>query len=271
MEKVKVIAEKWYKKCGFPKEMDAPFYALLDSFEPSGEITAENADLSGALGEGTAVVVLYLLEETERVHIERGIDYSRFENTLQRFKGRIEQAFLKNGNFDIGNLIWDRLLLMGREFRIGRLVYGLGKSPCDVPSKGIKTGDSVVQLHIPGGEPLNYDACVSSIEEAKKFVKAHFPDFEYRYITCLSWLLDNSVADLLGEGSNVLKFATLFEIVATNKSDNIIRFVFQNGATRDKLKDITPVGRFQTALREAALAGRTFYDCRGVIDIYKNS
>ena len=270
MNSLKEIIEKWYKKCAFPEEMSARFYELLAEFDME-EINAESVDLSGALGEKTALVVLYLFEVMEKEYIKRKIDFSHFERALSGMRGRIERAYMKNGSFDIGSAVWDRLRLMGREFRIGRLAYGLGKSPCDVPSKNIMKGDNVLQLHIPGGEPLLYDACVESIESAKRFVADHFPDFEYRYITCLSWVLDDSVADLLGQGSNVLKFATLFEIVAKNQSDNIIRFVFGGGATRDKLPDIAPVGRFQTALRESAMAGRVFYDARGVIDVLKNS
>ena len=79
-------------------------------------------------------------------------------------------------------------------------------------------------------------------------------------------MLDNSIADLLGEGSNVLKCGPLFEKVSANPSDNIIRFVFGGGATRESLTGIEPKNRFQRELKEAALAGRVFYDVRGVID-----
>ena len=98
-------------------------------------------------------------------------------------------------------------------------------------------------------------------------MKRHFPDFDYKYFTCLSWLLDDSIADILGEESNILRFGTLFEKVRRHESNNILKFVFGNGATRENLHLIEPKNRFQRELKEAAMAGRAFYDVRGVIDV----
>ena len=124
----------------------------------------------------------------------------------------------------------------------------------------------MLQIHIHGKDPLLYEECVKSIALAKDFVKLHFHDFKYRYFTCLSWLLDNSLADLLGEKSNILKFGTLFDKVRRYESDNILRFVFGGGTTRETLHNIEPKNRFQRELKASALTGRIFYDVRGVID-----
>ena len=267
-DSVEIIKEQ-YHALGFDKRLDAPFYELLvkESIDPT--VTAMTASLNGSEGQKTALTLLYLSYFMKVEYIERGIDEEMYERMISGIKGRIENTYLQKGSFAVGDCEWYRLFLAARLFRIGRLWFDLKPSPVDIPSKQVKKGDNIVGIHVPGGEPLCYDACVRSISDAKAFISMHFPDFNYRYMTCISWLLDDSIRDLLGENSNILKFATLFEIVSTNKSDGIIRFVFGNGAKREDLPSISPAGRFKTALREQALAGRVFYDRRGVIDINK--
>ena len=265
MDAEKQIAEKWYKRLGFDEEMDCAFYNALEAADIPKGLTAECAPTLIGLGAAGTVWALYFLEEMEAEYSRRELAY-RFEDDIKRIRNRIAMRFKNTGTLDLGDLTWDRHYFMAREFRIGRLTFTLGNSPVYIPSKEINKGDNVIQVHIPGGEPLIYEDCRQSIEDAKDFIKLHFPDFKYRYFTCLSWLLDNSIADLLGEGSNVLKFSTLFEKVSANPSDNLIRFVFGGGATRESLTGIEPKNRFQRELKAAALAGRVFYDVRGVID-----
>ena len=268
MDERKLIAEKWYKRFNYPAEMDEHFYRALEEADIPAGLTAENAETLLGLGTQGTVWALYFLEETEKEYKRRGLEY-RFEDDVKRISERIARKFKNTGSIDIGDLTWDRHFFMAREFRLGRLVFCLGQAVVDMPTKDIKKGDNVVIIHVPGGEPLLYDACVESLENAKVFIKKHFPDFKYRYFSGVSWLLDTSIADLLGENSNVLKFGTLFEPVITRESDNIIKFVFGGGATRKDLPNIEPKNRFQRELKEAALAGRVFYDVRGVIDSWK--
>ena len=264
----KRIAEKWYKRLDFPKEMDGAFYEALDGADIPEGLTAENAESLANLGEAGAIWSLYFLENMEAEYKRRGIDH-RFESDVNRIRSRIIDCFNNSGTLDIGDLTWDRHYLMAREFKLGILTFTLGKSPIDIPEKELKKGDSVLQVHVHGREPLVYEECKKSLLSAKEFTVRHFPDFEYRYFTCLSWLLDDSIADLLGNNSNILKFGTLFEKVRRNESDNILRFVFGGGTTRKTLPDAEPKNRFQRELKEAALSGRTFYDVRGVIDSTK--
>jgi hypothetical protein len=261
------IIKKWYDFFEFDKRLDEPFLQLLwECAIPEG-LTVDTAKLSADAGEEQTLTLLYLCDFMEREYERRGLPREMFLTNVRWVKEKIESTYLKNGSFSLGDSEWNRPVFSAKLFRLGRLQFGLGKSPVDIPSKDVKKGDEVLQLHIPSGEKLGFDACVESINRAVSVVEKHFPEFKYRYMTCLSWLLDNSVADLLGEGSNVLKFATLFEIVANNESDSIIRFVYGGGATRADLPNITPKGRFQTALKDEAMRGRVFFCPRGVIDL----
>ena len=261
----KQIAEKWYNRLDFPKEMDDAFNQALESAEIPDGLTAENAPSLANLGTTSTAWALYFLENMEAEYKRRGIHY-RFEEDIKRIRSRILDTFTRSGGLDIGDLTWDRHYLMAREFKLGILTFTLGKSPVDIPERDLRKGDSVLQIHIHGKDPLLYDECTKSIALAKNFVRLHFPDFKYRYFTCLSWLLDDSIADLLGEGSNILRFGTLFDKVRTNESDNILRFVFGGGTTRLNIANVEPKNRFQRELKASALSGRIFYDVRGLID-----
>ena len=260
----KQIAEKWYKKLDFPKEMQSSFRTALDNADIPEGLSAQNAPYLADLGTTSVVWALYFLENMEAEYEKRGIRF-RFGEDIQRIRSRILNTFNKTGGLDIGDLTWDRRYFMAREFKLGILTFTLGRSPLDIPERNLLEGDPVLQIHVHGKDPLLYDECVKSLALAKEFVKVHFPDFKYKYFTCLSWLLDDSIADLLGEGSNILKFGTLFDKVRKHESDNILRFVF-GGTTRATLPGVEPKNRFQRELKTAALAGRTFYDVRGLID-----
>ncbi len=261
------IAEKWYKALGFPEEMDTEFYALIKRCDIPEGLTIDDVVITGEQGEELGLQALYFVEAMHDEYVKRGIDEELFCEMVETIKGRLISAYKKTGTFAIGDLTWQKLLMRGRMFKIGILQFDLKPSPADVPSKGVKKGDNIVGIHVPGGKPLIYEECVQSIKDAKAFIAKHFPDFEYGYMTIMTWLLNPHMADLLGPNSNILKFATLFEVVSMHESDNIIRFVFGNGAKRADLPNIEPKGRFQTELKAAALAGRVFYDCRGMIDI----
>ncbi|NLC44799.1 MAG: DUF5596 domain-containing protein [Clostridiales bacterium] len=75
----------------------------------------------------------------------------------------------------------------------------------------LQPGDIVINIHIPQGEKLDYEACLVSIEQAKEFFKKHFPDIKYNAVVCGTWLLDVNLLNILPEESNIIKFMSLFK------------------------------------------------------------
>ena len=130
----KEIAEKWYKRLAFPKEMDAAFQDALENADIPDGLSAENTPSLANLGTAGTVWALYFLENMEREYNRRGLEF-RFEGDIQRIKGRILGCFNRTKDLDIGDLTWERCYLMAREFKIGILTFSLGKSPTDIPEK----------------------------------------------------------------------------------------------------------------------------------------
>lgn len=73
-------------------------------------------------------------------------------------------------------------------------------------------GDPVIYLHIPGGEPLKVDACISSLRRIVAFFEKYIPDYKYRALVSTSWLLDSQLKSILGHRSNIVKIQRLIRI-----------------------------------------------------------
>ncbi len=67
-------------------------------------------------------------------------------------------------------------------------------------------GDPVLDMHIPTGEPMTYDACGESIRRAMEFYPKYFPDKPFVGFTCYSWILDDQFERLLPPTSNLVRF-----------------------------------------------------------------
>jgi len=64
-----------------------------------------------------------------------------------------------------------------------------------------KKGCEVINVHIPAGEPLNYEVCTEAYRKAEQFFGKKDPVF-----VCESWLLSPVLKELLPEDSNIIRF-----------------------------------------------------------------
>jgi len=69
-----------------------------------------------------------------------------------------------------------------------------------------RKGDPFLNVHIPSGESMDFDACGQSYLDAFRFFPKYFPDFKYKAYGCFSWLLDIQFAKFLSPSSNVVRF-----------------------------------------------------------------
>ena len=65
--------------------------------------------------------------------------------------------------------------------------------------------------------------------------------------------------------SNILSFASMFEMVDKVRSNDIIRRVIRWDATKENLNEITPNGSLAIKIKQAILSGEEFYEYLGVI------
>ncbi len=160
-------------------------------------------------------------------HRERGVgeDLSRLVMEDVGEKLRLNRRMYGRAGLDTDG--WFTAHVRGTIYQLGRLQFCI---------EGAETRP-VIGLHIRGeGGPLSFEAVRDSVERALGFFPAAFPelfgDRDAITFTCTSWLLDPQLRDWLPERSNILKFASLFDLVGpeshpgTNGHDDVRRFVF---------------------------------------------
>lgn len=171
-------------------------------------------------------VVLVMTQETKKCYQSLGIPDEFFYHTMQDITIWSETCERNYHVPGLENLAWLQNHLLPNLFRIGRLQFQFAKMryplytrPKRKKGLALRQGEPCIYIHIPEGEPLTRDACVQSIDASRDFFFHYFPDYQYRYYICESWLLDPQNHNVLPEDANILQFASLFQIVSSFRDD----------------------------------------------------
>lgn len=140
---------------------------------------------------------------------------------------------------------WVTLCLRGELVELGRLQYNrfrLGESDStplvwydeaeqERRGEGFRRHDDCLGVHIPEGGPLDEALVADSLGAAGDFFSSHFTTARRRVATCMSWLLDEQLADLLPSSSGIRAFARRFELVpgGYDGDGDVLQFVFRRG------------------------------------------
>lgn len=243
------IIEKWYLRLPFPEKYRDMFYELLDNckVEPC---TVEQYMQSPGDGQQNLLMFLYFCEALHEKYQKYAIEDSVFYDTIEdivRWTNIYDSVYGKLGLEEIN---WLEYHMTCRIFKLGRLQFEMK--------------ENAVGIHIPEGEPLDYERCLQSFAYAQHFFEKHFPTFAYENFVCHSWLLDTGLRLLLGENSNIIKFQSLFEITSTDPGDAAIRYVFGWNQKRETIGELIPKSSFAKRLQAYVLSGGTLYHGLGI-------
>lgn len=261
---VEEIIKKWYGVLGFPKEFDQEFYKALRDIKVSDSIEIDSY-IDENDGKRNLLSYLFLCEKLKKRYEEKGIPEEILIDTAKDLVIWNNIWSDIKGELYLGECNWLKNHLSMKLFKLGRLQFCMGQAYWDLPEAGIKKGEKVIEVHIPETGPLTLEECKKSVEMARKFFKEYFPEFEYKAFTCHSWLLDESLKDLLNEKSNILAFQNMFEIISEDESDAIFKYVFNWNTTRRKLKKEYAVSSFAQRLKDEALKGKKFFEGFGYL------
>ena len=214
---MKKVIEKWYRTLPFPKEYDEAFYAILERTSLTGIGRVEDYPATNcpwddiATAERNLLAYLWFCEETERRYAEKGLPHEVFlasMNDIVRWSDKFYQA---TGKLGLGELSWTVLSQKLQLFELGRLQFNFTKlTTCPIPALGAEIGEPCIGAHIPAGGPLKIEEALASFRAADEFFAKYFPEYSYRFYTCYSWLLDPDLVPIIGEASNIARFAALF-------------------------------------------------------------
>lgn len=165
-----------------------------------------------------AVALLYSVEFTYPKYQKAVISDEIYFETMKDIAVWCEN----NNNKGLKNLPWIKNHLNFELFKIGRLQFQIYK--CDNRTLNydllpFNFGENLIYVHIPQGEKLAYAECVNSLKNAKRFFGEYFPNYDFDYFFCESWLLYGENWQFMNSSSNILQFSTLFDLVYSVEDD----------------------------------------------------
>ena len=199
-----------------------------------------------------AVVLRCALKARER-YAEKGISDEIFIHTMSDIKIWCENA----DNKGIKNYGWLKNHLKLELFRLGRLqfqLYECKNRTLNYKRLPFSCGERVIYVHIPQGEKLGREKCIDAFRMAEKFFSEYFPDYEYRWYFCESWLLYDGNKEFMAQDSNILAFASLFNHCYSMKIDvQAVERVF--GKRRLLKRNYPETTALQRSLKKYMLSG----------------
>jgi len=262
---VYTIIESFFKSLNFPKIHHDKFYKAIKEIKISDALEIDKYDVDCTDGKRNLLSYLYLCRRLKERYEKLGIPDDVFYDTLSDLVIWTNTWSDLKGDLYLGELWWLSLHLDMKLFRLGRLQFGFGKALMDIPQYGLKKDDPVIDIHIPEGEPLSPEKCDESIENAKVFFKKYFPEFQYKCFTCHSWLLDDTLDEILPPTSNLIAFKSRFDRVHKEKDYMLLRYIFRWDTNETNLKYAYPVSEFASKVKKRVLSGEDFYLTYGIL------
>lgn len=263
---VKEIIENWYNQLQLPEEYRLEFNKALAEAPISDAIEIGTYDLNEPDGKRNLLSCLMMCESLKERYAEKGIDENVLMATLSDMGIWLDIWSEIKGELYLGELPWLQRHLSMQLFRLGRLQFCMAKCPHDYPDYNLKMGEPVIEVHIPADGALSIEACEESFSLAREFFAMYYPEFNYRYFTCHSWLLDSTLRNFLKEDSNIIRFQKMFVPVESKPSATILRYVFKWNTNPRNLKYAPVLSSFAEAIKKAFLSGTEFYETVGIIE-----
>lgn len=163
----------------------------------------------------------------EARYAERGIPKEILMATLADIVVWSENQYLVHKTVGLSDAAWLEGHLDMKLVRLGRLQFKLEQAITGSEKFGLHEGDPVIGVHIPQGEPMNMEDVHSAYLLAQELLPRYFPEHPYKYFTCGSWLLDHHFKDFLKPTSNILKFASEYEVIHWAPSNDAMRRLFE--------------------------------------------
>ncbi len=108
---------------------------------------------------------------------------------------------------------WTSRFLMGHNRVTGTPIHPTGIAlrdeislPLDTWELILTPGDPILEIHIPAGSRMDFDACGESFRMAVDFFPRYFPDRPFKGFCCGSWILNTQLQDMLPPDSNLVRF-----------------------------------------------------------------
>lgn len=126
-----------------------------------------------------------------------------------------------------------------------------------------KPGDPCFAMHFPKGTDISQESLRKAYASAKKLAAERYPEFKGYLVECVSWLMDPTLVDILGEKAKISAFANSF-IKYPQKSAGREGFSYVFGNFKGSLEELPEDTSLQRGLKKHYLNGGHTYAYAGI-------
>ena len=150
---------------------------------------------------------------TRELYMKAGIADAVYLETMGFFKRAVREYKEINGVYGFDRTIWWWRHLSLTIFRIGILEFEMriAEYPSQFGFYG-ETNIPVLWVHIPSDAVMTREALDNSYKSAHAFFNRHYPDFKYRCLCSVPWLLSPMLKGILPPSSKILEFQSDYAI-----------------------------------------------------------
>lgn len=263
-EAKKAFSDAYEKLLSSPREREKIYSAIDEYVLGDGNNYEREIGLAAekiGVNRYTLNMVLFIMAEQSIKCIYNAKGFSDiYFDTLRDVFYKCEECKKIHGVWGTSVLFWFRCYAKCCLFGLGRLQFEPGRADKDYPGY-IKKDEPWVNIHIPSGAPLKLSEVYKSLDKAYEFFGGKGEEMIF---TCNTWLLYPPQCDMYAEGSNLKKFAELFDIAEYHDSDRDLWRVF----FKEDCSDISSL-RAETSLAKKILnrlsEGKSMGYARGFI------
>lgn len=189
----------------------------------------------------------YIMKQYQTYHIPEHIILDTFTDVTLRLS-LYQKAHHKDG-LTKDDVIWFRHLMKVKMFKLHTLqfqifdmlyldesIIGVDYMQFDPEiKKRIPNNSPVINVHVQDGADLRLEEIETSFALAEEFFPTYFPEHEYKAFLCYSWLLNPNLKKYLPVNSNILAFASKYQIIAYRKETESLTTIY--GKRYRSLKD----------------------------------
>lgn len=205
---------------------------------------------------------LTLATHTYKRYDELGIEEQVFIDTMKDITIWAENCYKQCGIYGIQQHRWLQNHIDMKLFRLGRLQFEPISVDRDIEvDMPVAKGCIALNVHIPQGEPLTYEACQASYQEAQKFFRGMT-----KVYLCHSWLLQPILSEILPVDSNIVRFQSDYKIYEIDHNDRQCEErVF--GRELDQPKDYEAHTSLQKSVKKVLVSGRKMGTAYGIFQL----
>lgn len=150
---------------------------------------------------------LELAVDCEQEYLKQGISSQIYIDTFRDIAIWNENCKREFMEWGIDEICWLRFHICMEVFRLGRLAFQEIRLMEDIEMFHLKQGESVIEVHVAQGEPLDIEECKASFLAAMQFYHK-----QHAFFWGESWLLHPALKSMVPKDSNLSLFQDLFTV-----------------------------------------------------------